>query len=737
MTAHLSPIGATHNNSDDTALTHGGGSPYSARTTSLDLPPEGEPGTPLPCTLRLRYEGERACLDPLLSLQSANATFIGESVRIDGRPAACDRVDGGVLVKIPPLRPGDSLEVECALILPLGLEDGAHVPIEATLSAHGGTFTVRQSVLARSQPRLDASAVAFDLEGPNYLVQDEHRSLHIALHNSGTSAARDVRLEVTDLRDLDAEPLTFVGLIAAGDTRVVPLRICAHGQRPRLQLRVLHADGAADLPEFTCDVRTGPRINGQLLRDGDLPLPDAPQRFPVRIALCNVGDAPAIAPTVHLRLPQGVRLVDRSDPVVRFAKIEAGLSEERTILLDFDSAQVDRGATLEAIIDLGDEHLQLEPLPLGVAHIASIVVHDFALPALTAGERVRTTLALLSDGNSIIPEARLRLTFGDGLAYDGDLAINGLPTTDDDLRAESAITLQEIPPGTLIEVSWTTRALHATVRGTTTAITAHVGWGATIVTASTAPLRIAPGTIAAKTLADLPFRVAGVRALAESIAAAAAAEPTSSTAAPVPAPPAHDHPAPPIDVPKVQASDINAHNEPTQPVIEDTLPLLDADSLKVTRQRLALAIATNSPLGSLIIALGALADLGSHPPTESYRRAVGALRALTHVLMTGRALSKEQRATLRQALAEFAQTDPLHDVSLLAGLAAVAQEVAESERPEVWWEQVRTFGAAAQNALEQANTDAPTYDTEPIDLSALSDIRRTIAQVASAVPMSA
>lgn len=732
-------------------------SPYSARTSDLQIPERGEPGATIPCNVVLRYEGSRPCLDPRLTLVSAE-TFLDGEARVDGTPIASERIHDGIQLRLPPLAPGQTLTVNAAARIPLGLPNGTVTTVHATLSAHGGSISLTRQIVVASSPTVDPDYCVLDLEGPDYLILHQTRSLQVAVHNSGTADATDVRLIVADLRDLDVEATTIVGSIPAGQTRIVTLAICAHGLRPQLTLDVAHSGGTCRLPQRDFIARRGAQPRAALRVDGALPLPDAPKRLALRVAVHNDGDAPATGLAVHLDLPTGIVCADRAEPLVRFPALPPGGDVERTVLLDCEGHGLTTTVLIDAIGDADGTPFAIEPLRLAIARVQSLVLHRFALPAMTAGVRATTHLDILADGNAPVEAAAIRLSFGDGLAYDGDLTINGVPIADDTFAATGELTLEAVPPGQLIALRWTTRALHASVRGTSTTISASLNWPGAHVSGSAPPIRITPGVTAATALEQLPFRVAG--AVAKILDATPAAPPMTPTSPSTDATPpislstepavssvqdtnAPEHPRPAVadsGTPAESTAEAEEDTTPTTAAVAAPTPspavTIDGDRIATTRRRLVLAAQTGDPLSAVIIALGALGDLGTHPATDDYRAAVAGLRAVTGALLSGRGVPPTTRNALRSALTPFASVDG-STIGLLEGLGAIAREIADSDAAPAWWPHVRAFGQTAFDALRVASEHLLDFDQSDITVPELATAIDWITALTNQLPVAA
>ncbi len=673
------------------------------------------PGERVVCTFRYAYDGDRPALRPTLELRlSPRGIFDAESVSVDGAPIAATTMGSILRATLPPLNAGDVVVITFAVLLPRGLANESPVTLTSTVRDGSAAIQLSATARVRAHAAISSASSQVALETTEPLRIGVPSALCVAVVNEGTASTTALALKVLASKDVRIGAMPTIGDVPAGDTRTAVVTIVPTGPKPTVTLEAHYDELVAKLPAFSASALRGPVISGEFAIIGELPPPPTRRTLEVAATVRNSGD---IAANVELliALPDGIALRGEREGLIRLGVVDAGAEVSRAVI--FECAEFTRAGSLraEVLVD-GEPQDTILELPLTPAPIASIIVTDFSVDGkAVVGESLLTRLLLLTDGNTAVDEATLDVMFGSGLEFAGDLRVNGAPIA----ATPAGLALRKVAPGTLIAVTWLTRAVLATPRGTQTAMTACITTPDVVIEASTAAFSVAPAVLTVARVQDLPFTIATDGTMPrEAPAAPAAAVPETA-----PIPEARE------DV-KTEPSAVST----VEPSAEPAIAPPTAESLRVLRKRLATAAGAASPLLGIIGGLAALADAGTHPASPEFTRAVRALRKANAEATDG--LTPAIVTKLRAELRPFAAILPDQQTTLLQGLSAIAESVAASANVDVaWWPSVREYAHAVISALQLDEHTATLVEEDPsTEHGAFADAPHALASLAKAIP---
>lgn len=424
---------------------------------------ETAPGQEIAIKAQVHNAGQSSAHDVIVLLPvPANSTYVAESARINGRPAALSSENdpfgmGRPLITVPTLATGGALEVTYRVRIDALVDDATPIVVRGALSSQETPeFALKPVTLnVSSAPSFAGDAAGFAVEANEIIEPGERVRLVVSARNAGSERARGLAVKITlpdgivysaASRTIDGAAAidagTQPGLFAIGDLdpgHAVEVALCgvvsspqADGRELRFGATLVWSKGkrefdvtktvgaSARFPAtFNRVVRESPRM----LQPGD--------PFAAAIAIANMGTD--IATDARLALDvddmlDHVRVLDGENELV--------LGDDRTVYLESLAPNTPRLLRVEArLADAIDDQYtvrlkatlrtaKLMPVEIGsVAHVVASRPHfspesRLAVATNTTLRPNRTIvcrLSLVNDGSDGAHDVRARLQLPDEL----------------------------------------------------------------------------------------------------------------------------------------------------------------------------------------------------------------------------------------------------------------------------------------------------------------------------------
>jgi hypothetical protein len=493
-------------------------------------------------------------------------SHIAGSLTIDGAPTIDHDTRTGV-IQLADLAPGETVNVALSVTVRSPMADGHELHVPSTITWSKGQRAFERTITARSAARFPLTFNKLERESPSRVVPAGTLAYSLKLHNVGTDAATQVRLQFTAdpgieqirLRERDneiellQEGAVQLGTIKPGASRAFHIDARVTGMiEDQTQLRL----SAALLTAQTARIDLGTAVHvvdsvpafspatSRITVDSDEPL----QRgglVHARLAVKNEGTNRGRAVRVTMLLPDELKLEPAkgaagTDGAVEFGDIPAGETREAEVGLRLV------GSIAGDLLHIGARLSAANLMPVSL-HPIDLETHaepsfegttlsTLPVGSVDAGGEVIYTLAMRNRGNGTARRLVAHLaTLTDAVYAHASTTVNGIALQDHAgtslLFSPEGLVLADVAAGVEAVVRW--RAIVNTPLPPSTAIeaVALVQWdGARELFVSAQPLHVQSASAMPVSEPSLPFSILGAVAAPKALTTVPSAEPPKALA---------------------------------------------------------------------------------------------------------------------------------------------------------------------------------------------------------------